>query len=46
MNLIKSLPLEYLVANFYPHLYGLHTLSEKVCIHTRSIFMMDDKCEQ
>ena len=31
MNLIKSLPLEYLVANFYPHLYGLHTLSEKVC---------------
>ena len=30
MNLIKSLPLEYLVANFYPHLYGLHTLSEKV----------------
>ena len=30
MNLIKSLPLEYLVANVYPHLYALQTLSEKV----------------
>jgi len=30
MNLIKTLPLEYLMAYVYPHLYALHLLTEKV----------------
>jgi len=32
MNLIKTLPLEYLMAYVYPHLYALHLLTEKVCV--------------
>jgi len=34
MNLIKTLPLEYLMAYVYPHLYALHLLTEKVRVVT------------
>ncbi len=30
MNLIKTLPLDYLSCTIYPRLYALHTLSEQV----------------
>ena len=33
MNLILTLPLNYLLVNIYPRLYALHTLSDKVWIH-------------
>ena len=30
VNLVLTLPLDYLMANIYPRLYALHALSEKV----------------
>ena len=33
MNLIKSLPLDYLMCLVYPRLYALHMLTEKVSLN-------------
>ena len=33
MNLIKSMPLDYLMCRIYPRLYALHMLTENVSEH-------------